>query len=165
LTWQDVSADRTDSPHEITQVKDFRIIPGDTIEGTVDLEVALEGENMVANLGVEIGPAFNTAGNWLAQEGSITVTVLDEDGDEVLHQDSDGNAIPVFIGSADNGHPDDLPELQVGADGTANFTVTIAVEFEDLEPNDLDRAETFVNLGDIVVSLDQVRDGAPGYDG
>src|SRR5690625_1720882 len=46
VAWADVSADRDDSPHGI-DLSEFRIVPGDTIQGEFGFEAALEGDNKI----------------------------------------------------------------------------------------------------------------------
>ena len=42
----------------------FKIVPGDTIEGTFGIDAALQGENLVANLGLSRQPARPPASSW-----------------------------------------------------------------------------------------------------
>src|SRR5699024_12096905 len=87
-----------------------------------------EGENMVAQLGVNYSTDALTDAT-LLKEGSVSMAVFD--GDDVILDDATSE--PVYIGSHDNGNPDDLPELRVGADGTATYDVRITVEFDDVK--------------------------------
>ena len=52
LAWVDVSPDRADAGHAITDLATWRMVPGDIIEGTQGIGVALEGDNLVATLEV-----------------------------------------------------------------------------------------------------------------
>ena len=52
--WVDTSANRTDAGHTI-DLNDFKIVPGDTIQGTFGIAAALQGDNLVANLGLSLG--------------------------------------------------------------------------------------------------------------
>jgi alternate signal-mediated exported protein len=64
VAWYDTSADRTDATaanknpisganaHAIANVGNWRMVPGDTVEGNFPLEVAMSGDNLVATLAV-----------------------------------------------------------------------------------------------------------------
>ena len=155
-SWQDISADRTDNSHEI-DLADFRIIPGDTIEGTVALDVALEGENMVAALGANLGAASGDLTNL-----DIDVAVTDSNGDPVT-LNSGGTLV---FASQDNGNPDPQTLTTVGAtlDDTADVTVTVTVTFP-ASTGGQDHVTDSIALDGATVTLDQVRSDADGYIG
>ncbi|HIZ36542.1 MAG TPA: alternate-type signal peptide domain-containing protein [Candidatus Ruania gallistercoris] len=155
-SWQDISADRTDNSHEI-DLADFRIIPGDTIEGTVALDVALEGENMVAALGANLGAASGDLTNL-----DIDVAVTDSNGDPVT-LNSGGTLV---LASQDNGNPDPQTLTTVGAtlDDTADVTVTVTVTFP-ASTGGQDHVTDSIALDGATVTLDQVRSDADGYIG
>ena len=69
----DVSPDRADSPHAITDLATWRMVPGDIIEGTQGIGVALEGDNLVATL--EVSSATDPA--TFPTGISVTYDVLD----------------------------------------------------------------------------------------
>ena len=73
LAWVDVSPDRADSPHAITDLATWRMVPGDIIEGTQGIGVALEGDNLVATL--EVSSATDQATFPIGI--SVTYDVLD----------------------------------------------------------------------------------------
>ncbi len=50
-TWQDVSPEHA-APVDIADIADFRIVPGDVLEGTFPVDVAALGDNLVADLTV-----------------------------------------------------------------------------------------------------------------
>ena len=155
-SWQDISADRTDNSHEI-DLADFRIIPGDTIEGTVALDVALEGENMVAALGANLGAASGDLTNL-----DIDVAVTDSNGDPVT-LNSGGTLV---LASQDNGNPDPQTLTTVGStlDSSADVTVTVTVTFP-ASTGGQDHVTDSIALDGATVTLDQVRSDADGYIG
>ncbi|HLS25635.1 MAG TPA: alternate-type signal peptide domain-containing protein [Beutenbergiaceae bacterium] len=155
VAWADVSADRDDSPHGI-DLSEFRIVPGDTIQGEFGFEAALEGDNMVAELTLDGGAA---AGD-LLDRLDVKVTV---DGDGVQETtDWDGAPIQVQFGSEDNTNLDGLLTLPATTSGTAAFTVTVTVDFDEDTPDQV-LTQATAALGDLTVGLDQVRTDAPGF--
>jgi len=141
LTWQDVSSDRAPGhPHAI-DLATWRMVPGDEARGTVQLDVVLVGDNLVANLGV------NTTGVTDLPDGvSVKYEVLDSTN--------------ASVGAGELG---ESSELRLSASGT--YTVQIDVAF-DVVDDDADRVITGrdeVNattvLEDIQVTLEQVRSG------
>ena len=155
-SWEDISADRTDNSHEI-DLADFRIIPGDTIQGTVALDVALEGENMVAALGAELGAADGDLTNL-----DIDIAVTDSEGDPVT-LNSDGDMV---LASTDNGnpHPQTLTTVGSTLDSSADVTVTVTVTFP-ASTGGQDHVTESIALDGATVTLDQVRSAADGYIG
>lgn len=161
--WQDVSEDRVDSPHAIN-LEDFRIIPGDVIEGTFGLELGLQGENMVAAFGLD---SASIDDNELFSAVEVTMVVTDRSGRVVLEHDWKGAQAEVMLVARDNpqnGRPPAVPFVIFDRDGYAELQVTITAEFDEDTPE-----QGFVQanaaLGDVRISLDQVRTDAPGYDG
>jgi alternate signal-mediated exported protein len=84
LNWYDVSSDRTDttttslygqSAHPIATMSDYRIVPGDSIEGDALFGVALEGDNMVAELKLEFDDDDATNLEVLLEDG-VTLTYM-----------------------------------------------------------------------------------------
>ncbi|MFC4553853.1 alternate-type signal peptide domain-containing protein [Georgenia faecalis] len=54
--WRDVSGvEGPDGEGVDIDLDRFRVIPGDTIEGTFSIDAALEGDNMLAELGITLG--------------------------------------------------------------------------------------------------------------
>ena len=155
-SWEDISADRTDNSHEI-DLADFRIIPGDTIQGTVALDVALEGENMVAALGAELGAADGDLTNL-----DIDIAVTDSAGEPVT-LNSEGDMV---LASMDNGnpHPQTLTTVGSTLDSSADVTVTVTVTFP-ASTGGQDHVTESIALDGATVTLDQVRSAADGYIG
>lgn len=163
--WYDVSADRTDSPHEI-DLGDFLIVPGDTIRGDYDIDAALAGDNIVAQLSIQQGTA---SGDLLGDAHGVTVTyrVVDADGDEVLPSTSISTASELELyASTDNENTGDpaLPTLPGELGGDSELTVEITAVFDPSTPDQV-RTNASAALADMTVDLKQVRSGAPGYEG
>lgn len=156
--WQDISADRSDNSHDI-DLSTFKMVPGDVIEGTIGLDVALEGDNMVAALAAELGGASGDLTNL-----DIDVAVTDASGDPVVLS-GDGTMI---LASADNTAPNPQTITTVGSeiDGTVDVTVTVTVTFP-ADTAGQDHVTESIALDGATVTLDQVREGigAPGYNG
>ncbi|TNC19757.1 alternate-type signal peptide domain-containing protein [Georgenia sp. 311] len=156
--WQDVSADRADSPHAI-DLETFRIVPGDTIEGRYGIDAALEGDNMVAELGLAVGEA---SGELIAAENGVSVTysLVDADGAPVgnVTDIAAGQTVEVRFVSADNSAKDPaLPVLPAELTGEAQYTVVVTATFDEGTPEQV-RTKAAADLAGLAVSLDQVRD-------
>ncbi|WP_336662799.1 alternate-type signal peptide domain-containing protein [Leucobacter sp. USHLN154] len=149
-SWNDVSAEHT-TPVAIPALADFRIIPGDVLEGTFPVDVAALGDNFAADLTVGF---TSPSGALLADLEGVTVTysILDADGNvvgagdtvSVLSEDSvvvDPAAIVV-----DNLLDGSAPEL------TAVVTATF-----DADTPDQVRTATEALLGDLDVTVSQKR--------
>lgn len=127
MSWQDVS-DAT-APVDITSIGDFRMVPGDSLQGSQSLDVVVEGNNLVADLLVD------TAAATVPADVEVTYDVLR--GSTVLASD-------VALGT-------DTPLTDV-ASGT--YTVVVNVDFDyDAEGSMGDTTA----LQDITVSLTQDR--------
>lgn len=159
ITWTDVSPDRADSPHAITDLTTWRMVPGDVVEGTTEVEVTLVGDNLVAELGVttvdaaalpegiEVSYAYTVEG-----DGSTAVTgVLGEDSPVRFAANRTGQ---------DAGDPENAaPTVVVGEDGTVTLTLAVTVTF-DGSVTGTTSAEAETVLGALNPTLTQVRTGA-----
>jgi len=127
MSWQDVSD--AAAPVDITSIGDFRMVPGDSLQGSQSLDVVVEGNNLVADLLVD------TAAATVPADVEVTYDVLR--GSTVLASD-------VALGT-------DTPLTDV-ASGT--YTVVVNVDFDyDAEGS----MEDTTALQDITVSLTQDR--------
>ncbi len=157
-SWTDISADRSDSPHAITDLSSFRIIPGDTVQGVVALDLALEGENMVADLGFTPGAVTKASLDNL----EITLDVYSDAG--LTTEVPLGAGDTIQLAAADNGNPGALPSVPADLDGAADLYVVVTVTFPGTTA-DQDLVQTSVALADSAITLDQVRTDAEGYIG
>lgn len=161
--WRDISPDRTDKGrrgHHIN-LERFRIIPGDKIQARYPVNVALEGENMVAQLKLtEAGKKH--ASDELTKGLDIEYAIQDRWGRTVDTSGKDGSRI--FLAAKDNGNAGNLPRVDADSAGRAEFTVTVTVTFkEGTSDRDLTQAQAL--LKDSELELQQVRAGAHGYQG
>lgn len=154
--WQDVSADRTDNPHPI-DLSTFRIVPGDTIEGSYAVDLALEGDNMVANLALVGG---GVSGDLAAGLIDVSYTVEDATGAVVATGDSTG--VDLDLASADNSNNvAALATAPAALDNAADYTVVVSVTF-DAATSAQDLATTTANLAAASIQLNQTRDAGTG---
>ncbi|MFC8192799.1 alternate-type signal peptide domain-containing protein [Cellulomonas sp. NPDC057328] len=145
ISWEDVSADRGDGPHDIT-LTSWQMVPGDTIEGTQDIDVALDGDNLVAELTL-----LNTGTEELAEGVSVQYDVVQ--GTTVLATAALGATAQLELQSADN---PDAGRTEVGGslNGTADLTVVVRVTFA--ANGTTSTLDTSV-LNGLSIELDQIR--------
>lgn len=148
--WQDVSDDRSDSPHDI-DLATFKIVPGDTIRGSYGFDLGLEGDNMVAQLALSGGGLSGA----LAAGLDVTYTLVDS-SDAVVATSSAASGVTVDLASGDNSDPGTLDAVPAATDGTAEFTLQVDVAF-DPATSDRDLVQTQAALAAAGVSLTQVR--------
>jgi len=162
--WQDVSEDRTDGPHAI-DIATWRMVPGDVAQGTYGFQVALEGDNLVAELTVDRVDAAAT----LPEGMSVTYDVLDADGAVLADDIALGTDTTLRFraprAGQDAGNPTDTDavvvdrtEVQTGDDATPNLTVVVTATFDAGTPDQVSVQEATA-LGDLAVTLEQVRSG------
>lgn len=75
-TWEDRSYDSDPEDWQI-EVSSFHMAPGDTIKGTYEIDAALQGESMLADLTLTVDGAPVSHGEDLFDGLEITYTVLD----------------------------------------------------------------------------------------
>lgn len=175
MSWYDVSADRTDrnttnpvtgtSAHTIASIATWRMVPGDVIQGNQGLAVALEGDNLVANLAVTV-PAASPI------PSSMSLTY------QVFYGTDEVTSGPVAVGTPtslrlmagrtnqDNGNPSVtgatvVNETSIAATPVANFTVVITATFDSTTTNRVDAQATTV-LSNVAVTLTQDRTASSG---
>ena len=130
MAWSDVSSDTVGAPVAIPNIADWRMVPGDTLEGSQSLTVDVEGDNLVANLLVE-----TTAVTALPDDVTVTYDVF---------RGTTPEATGVALGT-------DTPLLGVESD---TYTVVVNVDFDiDAEGS----MEDTTALQNITVSLTQDR--------
>ena len=148
--WQDVSPEHA-APVDIADVADFRIVPGDVLEGTFPVDVAALGDNFAGDLTV----AFTTPTGALLStvEGvSLDYTLLDSDGtpvgagDTVSVLSADSTAVVTGAVTVDNVADGTAPELQA----------VVEVAFDAATPDQV-RVATQALLGDLDVTVSQKR--------
>jgi alternate signal-mediated exported protein len=187
VAWWDVSPDRVSSPHVIENLDTWRIVPGDTIAGLAGLDIALEGDNLVAQLEVTTDPA-PTGGLLPEGEGdvqAVTLTYSVYEGalttpEEIAAATPLSGAADVALGTptellfqADSDGQEagvDDADIEIitsdVVDGTADVTVVVEARF----PPEVDfriKAQTQALLGDMSFALAQVRapEGGAGFNG
>lgn len=156
-SWQDISADRTDGPHAI-DLSTFKIVPGDEIQGTFAVDLGLSGENLVAKLSLSGSNALS--GALASGLIDLSYTVLDDQGAVVVSGGSTG--VDLNLASRDNSQPGTMLTIPATTDGTAEFTVNVAVTFNETV-SDRDLTQVSADLAESAIELVQVRTGAPGY--
>lgn len=156
-SWYDVSPDRTDKPHKIN-IHEFKIIPQDEIQRDYKVKVALEGDNMVAQLRLT-NDGKPLRGD-LAEGLQVSYDLLDADGN-LISTDIDDDVF-VALGAADNSN---IATTTIPVDGHlgrgADFTVRVTVKFQDVDEQDLVR--THARLANADLELKQVRHGEAGF--
>lgn len=160
VSWQDVSADRTQGDHEIN-LDTFRIVPGDTVEGTLPLSAALQGDNLVAELSLDrLG--VTGSGQLLAELAEHATYEVRLDGETIVDATPLAAAQPLRFASADNSqNVAALHTLPAALTDDANLEVVLSVTFdEDVAERDLVQAKAALKAFD--VTLTQVRDGGVG---
>ena len=161
-TWRDISDDRTDKGHEIN-LDTFKIVPGDTIEGTYDVKAALEGDNLVANLGfVKNASGLTLAPANLASNLKVSAKFVDSTGKTVATSNDLTKPTSIQFASADNSNKGDLPTLPAELPEKANYKVVLNVTF-DKETSDQELVKTQSTLDGMTVTLEQTRTEAHGY--
>lgn len=165
-TWVDLSADRTDKNHTIPNLAEFKIVPGDTIQGTFGFKAALEGDNMVANLGLSLKGA-EAGGTLLADPKvtKITYSLFDSAGVVVPGAEDIALGAPATVAFASADNKNNIAALPVLpatiTDAAAKHSVKVNVEFL-AGTTKQDRVQAQANLADLGVTLDQTRTPATG---
>ncbi|MFJ6417632.1 alternate-type signal peptide domain-containing protein [Paeniglutamicibacter sp. NPDC091659] len=165
--WVDTSADRTDKDHNI-DLTEFKIVPGDTIQGTFGIAAALQGDNLVADLGLSL--AGNAEGGLLADAKGVTVKYS-------LVNAATGVAVPgakdielgtpakVAFAAADNtgnvAPSAVLPTLPAALPTAANLNVVVTATFDEDTDEQL-RTKATADLQDLGVTLEQTRTATTG---
>lgn len=164
-TWKDISADRTDANHTIASLAAFKIIPGDTIEGTFGIDAALQGDNMVANLGLALD-GLSPEGSLLADPSvvEISYSLVKADGTAVASATDIALGTPASVkfASADNSNNvAALPTLPAALNGVADYKVVVNVHFLNAT-SARDRVQATADLQDLGVTLEQDRTAGIG---
>ncbi|UZN02238.1 alternate-type signal peptide domain-containing protein [Cellulomonas sp. S1-8] len=163
--WKDVSTDRADrgtAGHDIS-LATWRMVPGDVAEGTYGFQVALEGDNLVANVGVD-----TTVGT-LPTGMSVTYDVVSATGtvlanDIALGTDSAVRFAAPRAGQAAGAPANAAPTIVVDrtalatVNPTSNMTVVLTARF-DAGTAATTSASATTALGSLVVNVNQVRTG------
>lgn len=180
-TYWDTSADRTDvvvgatpitelDAHEIDDIASYSIVPGDTLEANYGFVVALEGDNLVAevNLALAGGTAPPTGVSFTAQayyDDGGTWTAVGTPTAVVPGAAPLPIALGLFqaanqpAGAVDGALPIITVASTTGVT-TPNIAVIVTATFADV--NNRVSAEATTALGDVTVTLEQTRDAGVG---
>lgn len=153
IYWDDISTDLPEAP--IDAVEDWKVVPGDTLRLTVDLDVALEGENLAAEL--DLSELENALVDANVQDlVTLDATLAEADGTPV----SPENGVYRFSTDAANGGQElGGVKAPVELDGARDVTATVVIDVsEDASADELKKLE-LADFTDTGVSLTQVRDG------
>ena len=154
MIWDDISTDLPETP--IVNIDAWKVVPGDTLELKVDLDVALEGENLAAELDIsELENALVDAN----VQGLVTLdaTLAEADGTPVSPEDG---AYRFSSATAVNGGQE-LGGVEAPAtlDGTRDVTATVVINVSETASADELKKLELADFTDTGVSLTQVRDG------
>src|SRR5699024_11028808 len=130
----------------------------DTIEGRYALDLALQGDNMVAVATLDGGG--DLTGALAAGLVDVQYTIEDSEGNEV----STGNAVAaqLSLASSDNSNNDPaLLTVPATLDGTADYTVVVSVTFDEAT-NARSLVQAQAALADATIHLSQTRAGSLG---
>lgn len=161
-TWQDIS---TVTAKPIADINAFRIVPGDVVQSSRDLDVALEGDNMKAKF--DVGFGAGSTGALLAgtdvdvdpTEAGTTQEAMSKKGVTLTYTVMKGNIVV-----AENVTPGTATDVVITPadvsgkvlDGTADYNVKVTATF-DSTADERTRVMTNAVLDKMTVNLTQVR--------
>jgi len=162
--WQDVSPDRSAGAHDI-DLDDFKIIPGDVIQGTFDVGVTLEGDNMAALVQLTDADGKPITSSADLVDGDLAAGLVDVSfdvawGGTSLPVTFDGLGDGILLYSYDN---TDAGAFQLPA-ASEEVTVTVTATFDE-DTSDRVLTQAQASLAGSSFMLSQVREdaGAAGY--
>lgn len=138
--WEDVSGNDS-TPINLS---DFRIVPGDTLQGRYFLDVELEGDNMEAGLSLENSTLDEAIANGLDVRYDLRQAST---GEQIANGGDDGAQFSLT--------PETIP-AGVATSNDANYEVVVTVEFP-AENDNLDLTQTTTALGEAKLELVQLR--------
>jgi len=161
--WYDVSADRTDGAnltgalagyngHAIDST--WRIVPGDTAVAAFGFAVALQGDNLAANIDLSDVDALVGAG------ATVDYKVLDASGADVTPATGTIVRLRAADAATDLGGAAVTRTALTGTETTADVTVVVSVTFPGSTANRTNVQTQVADLTDVSVGLSQVRTGA-----
>lgn len=158
--WFDVSADRADATattpvtarrgHTIADLATWKIVPGDSAEATYSYDIALEGDNLAAQLDVSNLRVVAENG------GTATFKIYDQDKKEITGKLVGGKL--TFAGPDAGGSLRGTSTVVVDDTSAPDVHVVVTVDFDSDEADDM--SSTVYELGEVGVSLTQVRGAA-----
>ena len=154
--WYDVTAGRSDAAattpvtgragHTI-DLATWRTVPGDSAEATYSFDVALEGDNLAAQLDVSNLRVVAANG------GTAAFKIYDGTGNEITSKLVGGRL--TFVGPDAGGDPRGVAgSVAVDTTTAADVHVVVTVDFASDEAEDM--SATVYQLGEVGVSLTQV---------
>lgn len=148
--WQDVSPEHA-APVDIADIADFRLVPGDVLEGTFPVDVAALGDNFVGDLTVGFA---SPSGALLAGVEGVTVeySIIDAGGNPV----GAGDTVSVLSADSTAVVPGAVTIDNV-ADGTAPELSAVVTATFDVDTPDQVRVATEALLGDLTATVTQKR--------
>ena len=154
IYWDDIS---TDLPSAIIEDIDaWKVVPGDTLQLKVDLDVALDGENLAAEL--DLSELENALVDANVQDlVTLDATLAEADGTPVSPENG---AYRFSSATAINGGQE-LGGVKAPAtlDGTRDVTATVVINVSETASADELKTLELADFTDTGVSLTQVRDG------
>ncbi|MFS0703086.1 alternate-type signal peptide domain-containing protein [Cellulomonas sp. 179-A 9B4 NHS] len=165
--WFDVSADRADGTAAATPVTQLRghqvdlsswkIVPGDAVEATYAFDVALEGDNLAAQLRLANINALATNGG-TATYKVYTADATSPTGYRDISASVTAGGVLTFVGADAGTGLKNPSNITVNADATADVYVVVTVGFDaNLQEN---QNAIVAAMNGVGVSLTQVRGAA-----
>lgn len=167
----DISDDRADNPHAI-DLETFRIVPGDTIRIDNNVELALDGDNAVAELNTNAfldalvaDGADPSVASQINEYVEVGVLVTDLEGNVLDSATTEDGQVYRFHSPLQGGTAEKGGTLIENADidaasPEANFNVQTTVTFsEDTPDRVLAGGVNLVEAAETGVTFTQVRDG------
>jgi len=156
--WEDVSLkdgskgsldseDKVTTAGKISDISDFRIVPGDTVIGTYDVQVALEGEHALADMIVQIQNEV------VPNEIEVDYRINNGDWTNI---DNDSSILFSSSNYTDDPIPDGLTanNLEITPASVTDVTVELRLWFKDTATENM---QTNIPLNSVNFSLNQVR--------
>lgn len=173
ITNWDVSQDRSDATatapvtglkaHSISNLTTYKVVPGDTVQVNIPLNLALEGDNLVANLNLATtAPTTGGLLNTATSTDGVTVTydVYNAAGTKLTGTPvAWGVDTPYTFQAAAQGGANATGPVVLPAtiDATADLTVVVTAKFGDA--TGVNRQAVTAALGNVVASFSQTRTG------
>lgn len=145
MQWQDVSGA---TPSNI-DMNTYKIVPGDVILGSQNIDAAAEGDNILASMNINF--ALASSGDLLPAL-TVTYDVVDENGDVVVPETPYGTNSPEIVINESDVTPD--------LDSTKDYTFRVKAVFPDTIVN-RDYTEMNAILNSAQVKVKQIRATAP----